>query len=509
MRADFLAPGRRRARLRWLAAAGVVASSFSGLVLLRPWELLPNDQLRSLAIFGGNHRSSSEQLRPLQAKPTELSEPAVGNGSSMELEAAADATPDDRSAAARTETPRPLRQLLLGLAARAGLGLVVEAAVDGQLVATDAGSGVPWRHALQAYCRVAGLVFQVDQGLIEVRRAKGSEVPGELLPRQDSAESDWDSLPVAGLPVVEPVVVNDTRIYRFLHADAAAVVDSVRGSVIGTDLKLTADSAANALVLHGPPSELDRLMRVVVDLDRPRRRVLLEVKILELSRSAREALGAEWTLGGDIGAQVNLGLQERDGESGALVIATSGGHPLSLRLAALEADGKVRIVSQPKVVVLEGSTAKIESVRILRIRLPDSNAIVADDGAVGSIGLGRATEEVPVGVSLQVQPSVRAGSRIHLKIAAKSSNLGPPLPPDGIPEELSRTVDVEIEVAAGTTALLGGLSREGTGNSRSAVPILGRIPLLGILFRKRSHERDHEELLILVTPTLVEDPLMP
>jgi general secretion pathway protein D len=164
----------------------------------------------------------------------------------------------------------------------------------------------------------------------------------------------------------------------------------------------------------------------------------------------------------------------------------------------------VRVVSRPRVVVLEGRPASIESVRILRVRFPDRAAVVGeiDDGE--NLGAGeKAVEEIPVGVVLRVEPSIQGDGRIVLRIRAKSSTLGPPQPPDGIPEELSRMVDAEVSVADGETAVLGGLLREGENHSGAGVPLLRSIPLVGALFGRRKHEQDGEELVVFVTPRLL------
>jgi type II secretory pathway component GspD/PulD (secretin) len=153
--------------------------------------------------------------------------------------------------------------------------------------------------------------------------------------------------------------------------------------------------------------------------------------------------------------------------------------------------------------VLEGRPASIESVRILRVRFPDRTAVVGDVDDAGVLAGGRAVEEIPVGVTLEVEPSMQGDGRIVLRIRAKSSTLGPPQPPDGIPEELSRKIDAEVAIGDGETAVLGGLLREGRSRASAGVPVLRSIPGIGLLFGKREHEREGEELAVLVTPHLL------
>ena len=159
----------------------------------------------------------------------------------------------------------------------------------------------------------------------------------------------------------------------------------------------------------------------------------------------------------------------------------------------------MRVVSRPRVLVVDGSEASVESVRVLRVRLPSSGTVVGDE-VVTDGGTGQATEEIPVGVRLAVRPTLTGSGRIRLRVRAESSSLGAPLPPDDIPEEFSRTVEAELTLADGETAVLGGLVRDDERSGDRGVPGLHRVPGLGRLFGRRSDERESEELVVFVTP---------
>ena len=91
-----------------------------------------------------------------------------------------------------------------------------------------------------------------------------------------------------------------------------------------------------------------------------------------------------------------------------------------------------------------------------------------------------------------------------LRIRAKSSNLGAPLPPDDIPEELSRMVDAEVLIGDGERAVLGGLQREAGQDGHAGVRMLRKVPGFGGLFGKKSRVGAEEELLVFVTPRLLD-----
>jgi general secretion pathway protein D len=322
-------------------------------------------------------------------------------------------------------------------------------------------------------------------------------------PAAPAGAADAANPPAAAPPAPEEPA-RLTEVVRPVHARAEDLVTAIAKAARASDVQVAPDTGSNAVVIAGPEPDVLAIARLVYSLDVPRRRFVLEAEIVELSHTARRALGVRWSIEGkNVGAQVDFPAADAPGESSGILVATDGAWTLRARINALEADGHVRIVSRPRVIVLEGRPASIESVRILRVRFPERTAIVGEAEDAGAVAGGRAVEEIPVGVTLRVEPSMRGDGRIVLRIRAKSSTLGPPQPPDDIPEELSRMVDAEVAVADGETAVLGGLLREGTNRSAAGVPVLRSLPVLGTLFGKREREDDGEELLVLVTPRLL------
>jgi len=425
---------------------------------------------------------------------------------------------------AATLKTRPLSAWLSDIARDAERDLVISPELRGDLTASET-SALGWKERLEAYARVFGFEAVVSEGLIEARRfgdgrrggGSRAESTGDGSPVAATAESSAasressaagatpgrESPGSAAAPKAEEPPPQ-TRVVRLSYASAkeSAVVLSKASDDL--EVTVTADVSANAVVLTGQPSAIGRVVSVIGELDRPRRRILLEAKMVEVTRSARLDLGVEWKLTGTtVGADVKFPPPATDAGSAALVIATHGASALDARISALEASGKLRVVSRPSVVMMEGSPATIESVRILRIRLPSNGTVVGDD-VVQAPSNGRATEDIPVGVRLEVTPAIRGGGKVLLRIKAKSSSLGAPLPPDNIPEELSRMVDAEVLVTNGETAVLGGLLRESGTNSGAGVPGLRKVPMFGLLFGRKSDAKEEEELLVLVTPRVLD-----
>lgn len=401
---------------------------------------------------------------------------------------------------------------LRDIASEAGLGLVVAPGVDSQVFGSfrdDTG----WRDKLESLSRVHDFEFRIGEQVIEImpnrERTDAAERAGwtaisRPLPGAKPAQfAPADTTPRPATEAPAPRAV--TRVLSVKNARAAEMARVLSDGLRRTGISIAADPSSNSLVASGEIEHVATAERIAARLDVVRRRFLLEAMILEIASSVRTELGVQWRVeNANLGAFVDFppaSTNEGEGDQAGIVVASSGSHNLRARISALEAGGRIRVVSRPTIVVVEGKPASIESVRILRVRFPDRAALVSDseDVAVGD----RAVEAIPVGVRLRVEPALQGRRDVILRIRAESSTLGPPLPPDDIPEELSRVVDAEIVVEDGQTAVLGGLLQVSSGRAGAGVPWLGRMPLVGLLFGRRRVEREERELLVLVTPHLL------
>jgi len=476
--------GRRYGALAVLAAV-VVAATGVGLALEQRW-------------------------RPEQPAPVPVA-PVAGHDDSGRPRAdsgrAGDSPAIDVALAGRS-----LTACLADVAGEAALGLVVAPAVTGEVTAMFP-AGVGWRERLEALARVHAFEYRIGDTLIEVsaatrsaRRFAGDVGDADAWPRpapSRAAVPDTTPAPVPP-PATVPPPVHVLRVVRLTNARAPELAEVLDRALRHSEVALAADASSNALVVSGPGPAVAELARLAGELDVPKRSFLLEARIIEVKRSARNERGIRWLLeSGDFTGFVDFPAADGGGEQAGIIVATTGQTSLRAHISALEADGKIRVVSRPRVIVLEGKPALIESVRILRVRLPDRGSVLADADEISVTGTEQAVEEIPVGVSLWVEPAMQAQGKIALRIRAKSSNLGPPLPPDDIPEELSRVVETDVIVGDGQTAVLGGLRRDAHSRSGSGVPVLRSIPVVGALFGKRKDEREGEELIVLITPRLL------
>jgi len=194
------------------------------------------------------------------------------------------------------------------------------------------------------------------------------------------------------------------------------------------------------------------------------------------------------------------------GSSLDLVLGSlDGANALAARLTALEQQGKAKVISRPRVITLNNVAATIQSLTILRVKLPSTGTVIntGTGGAAGSAST--ATEKINTGITLVVTPQVSADGYILMSIYAKSSqpDFTQGRSVDGIPNEISREANSNVLIKDGETVVLGGIFRNTADQAETGLPYLRGVPVLGWLFKRLQRTSHFEELLVFVTPRIV------
>jgi type IV pilus assembly protein PilQ len=186
-------------------------------------------------------------------------------------------------------------------------------------------------------------------------------------------------------------------------------------------------------------------------------------------------------------------------ETNQLIIPNTGfrfgyfGNNVTSILSAAEAEGDVKIISRPSVVTLNNVESMIESANIIRVRTQPATV-----GEAGSV------IEIRAGIILTVTPQVSADGFVLLRIAVKSSTLDFGRVVENIPQENTREAKANVLVRDGETVVIGGILRDESSTSDSGIPYLKDIPVLGWLFKKSSWQKDFQELVVFITPRIIE-----
>ncbi len=318
--------------------------------------------------------------------------------------------------------------------------------------------------------------------------------------------------------------IGNTKVF-YLHylraADILPVVQSLSSSIqkqglnaqeTTTEVNIQASEATNALVVTGPPDVIDAVNYIIQKLDIRRAQVLVEAVIVEISENEGQELGIEWRTssqaqGGDgwFGGTLyreGTGAGAAD-ETPALLSGLSMGFyrggSLRALFRALETNDELNILSKPNLVTLDNEEAKIvvgQNVPFVTGR--STSAATPVDNPFQTI------ERKDVGITLSIKPQVNEGDAVTLEITqeiSSVSNSRVAQAQDIITN--TRSVKTRVLVEDGQTLVLGGLISDEMQGGDASVPYLGRIPLIGRLFRTDRASSKKNNLMIFIQPHIL------
>ena len=270
------------------------------------------------------------------------------------------------------------------------------------------------------------------------------------------------------------------------------------------DASIGIDRRLNAIWLKGSPEQIAALKQMIEAIDIPVDSVVLETQFVELTEQGLKALGIDFNnANGQIGVvtfgsgSFTLGLPEQGCHTNGFDNTVCSGHVTSAGFqAALYAQiqrGNGRIVSRPRISAQSGSTAKIVT--------GDALPILTSIALSGVNGVSQQVQYVNVGVTLQIAPRVSGDGYVTSHVFAVVSSVTGTS--QGYPTISQREAETSATVRDGDSFVIGGLTQDETISSKSKVPLLGDIPVLGEAFRNERTTRSKTELYIIVTPHIV------
>ena len=405
-----------------------------------------------------------------------------------------------------------IRNLLRLIADVSKKNIVVADDVTGKV--TVSLRNVPWDQALDLVLRSKGLDKE-EMGNV-IRIAKVETIAKEQQARAEAARARAPLIPLK----VRLLPVNFAR-----AADVATRVKDVlseRGSV-------STDDRTNVLIVKDVPEALSRAEGLVRNLDTETPQVRIESRIVEASSNYNRSIGVQWggsatwspgtgnptglffpnivNAGGAAGGLPTIGTtqslvpgyavnlpaaigQGQGGGMGFTFGSASGAFNLNLVLSALENNGVVKTISAPSVSTVDNKEATIGQ----GLSIPFSQVSAA----------GVNTMFIEAKLELKVTPHVSADGSILMKIKVTNNAPNPQLTgANGQPSISKREAETESLVKDGGTTVIGGIYTRQTSSNVAEVPFLGRIPILGYFFRNNTETDDHNELLIFITPRII------
>ncbi|MDM1274235.1 type IV pilus secretin PilQ [Acinetobacter indicus] len=435
-----------------------------------------------------------------------------------------------------------VRRVLQLLADFTGINMVAADTVQGNI--TLRLKDVPWDQALDIILKTKNLDKRRNGNVIwiapvaelikaEEEEAKAIAQSIKLAPLQ----TEYIQLNYAKAADIEKLITDgknasNSRGGTNSGSGADPLGDSV-GSLLSPRGTVSVDPRTNTLIINDTAQKIDQIRGMIDLLDVSVKQVMIEARIVRATTDFTKEMGVKWGIlsqgitnnnhllvGGSDTTLWNLREPEFDDERGGYTYeierpqnlnvdlgVTSPGASriafglislsdfmLDLELSALQADGYGEVISTPKVLTADKQQAKVAS----GTQIPYQSA---EGGGVNAVST---TEFIDATLSLDVTPSITPDGKVQMNLNITSDSPGTPTPTGQLTIN-KNSINTNVLVDNGETVVLGGIFEQQTANQQTKVPFLGDIPYLGRLFRKDIKSDNKRELLIFVTPRIVND----
>ena len=403
-----------------------------------------------------------------------------------------------------------VRALLQIIADVAGTNMVVSDSVKGDIAMRL--QNVPWDQALDIILKSKGLGMRQQGNVMMV-------APIDELAQREKAELEAQKQKVELAPLRSEILqVNYAK-----ASDIKALLGSDKTSLLTERGRVTVDERTNTLLVLETSDKIDEIRRLVARLDIPVRQVLIESRIVVANEDFARQIGTRFGVnsigsagsnrigqsGTNTGSRdviagntptldnsyiVNLPAASSAPSIAWTVLGTD--FQIDLELQALQTEGRGEVISTPRVVTANGKQAMIEQGREIPYQTSSGNS-------------GTNTQFKKAVLSLTVSPQITPDNRVIMDLNVTNDTQGANVQTGAgtAPAIDTRRVDTQVLIKSGETVVLGGVFQRETISGSGKVPLLGDIPLLGVLFRNSNRSDTKRELLIFVTPKVLQEGL--
>lgn len=421
-----------------------------------------------------------------------------------------------------------LEKVIKLLADVAGLNLIVNPAdVPGKVTLKLA--NVPWDQALDILLKIYNLDKVIEGNVLRVapkaKLAEERKIDLRAIAEQKRLMEEAEDL--------------YTKTFKIDYADSSELESKVK-KILSKRGEATSNPRTNELIVTDVRDKIDEAGKLIGILDKQVNQILIEARIITVDSGYSRSLGVSWGLtrnrsgtnspsfglsGGRSPLTINSGQAgisapvvgptvpassgatgvadsfqltlpgELAAAAGGVLGAFSWGNVLKevnldLTIEALETVNKATTLAAPKVLTLENKAAQITSGVTLYVQTTSAS--------------GTKPEPLNANLSLTVTPRVTGDNYIIMDVNATNNQPASAVPPGSTAAIDTQSVQTSVLVKDGDTIVLGGIYTKGDTKTESRIPILGSIPLIGWLFKNQTYEEPQQELLIFITPKLVE-----
>ncbi len=433
-----------------------------------------------------------------------------------------------------------IKGVLTGMAKAHDLNIILSGEVQGTISCSF--KDITLSDAFQIIIQNAGLNYTVRENIVEVDTLqKKNEKLEELKKIQENTEK---ASPLVTKTYTLRYGINprETIAKEIIKGkeikDLDELVDTLKERLSKREgAKVTAINRTNTLIITDIPENVERLLAIIKQLDTPPKQIAIEAEIVEIDTAYARSIGVEWgglhragefalTGGVDSGTGVTTSGATRGDEvslppaSGGVGLSgwnyavnfpasISGESPasfafmigeiekrvLDIQLSALQTEGKAKILTEPKVITQDNQRAYVTSGTEIpvQVQYPSAPGIVTFT-----------VEYKNAAIELEVTPHVvDEGIYLDVIVAKKEPDFANERP-FGIPID-TRSITTKVLIKDGTTLAIGGLVNDKEVYLERRTPLLSSIPILGWLFKSKTKTIDSSELMILITPRILEN----
>ncbi|MFO7593998.1 MAG: type IV pilus secretin PilQ [Pseudomonadota bacterium] len=413
-----------------------------------------------------------------------------------------------------------VRAVLQLIADFTGLNIIASDTVTGTI--TLRLKNVPWDQALDIILKTRGLGKRQTGNVVLI--APNDELVAREKKELEAQKQKMDLTPLQ----TEFYSVNYAK-----AADIATLLKADKNSILSSRGDVTIDGRTNTLMVLETAEKHAEVAKLINKLDVPIKQVMIESRIVIANDDFSKDIGVRFgstqvrenenngivaTTGNTVGTnnmmasatdnyndtgsiypielpalgdRYNVNLPAAAAPSIALGIL-GGDYLIDLELSALQTEGRGEVVSNPRIVTSNQTEAVIEQ----GVEIPYQEA--SSSGAT-SVSFKKAV------LSLAVTPQITPDDRVHMQLSVNKDSVGGIY--SGIPSIDTRSVTTQVLVNDGDTVVLGGIYETSTAEGQRKVPLLGDLPLLGVLFRSKTNSETKNELLVFVTPKILKEGL--
>ncbi|EMT5348735.1 type IV pilus secretin PilQ [Neisseria gonorrhoeae] len=405
-----------------------------------------------------------------------------------------------------------IRTILQILAKESGMNIVASDSVNGKM--TLSLKDVPWDQALDLVMQARNLDMRQQGNIVNIAPRDELLAKDKAFLQAEKDIADLGALYSQNFQLKYKNVEEFRSILRLDNADTTGnrnTLVSGRGSVL-------IDPATNTLIVTDTRSVIEKFRKLIDELDVPAQQVMIEARIVEAADGFSRDLGVKfgatsrkklknetsafgWGVNSGFGggdkweAQTKINLPvAAAANSISLVRAISSG-ALNLELSASESLSKTKTLANPRVLTQNRKEAKIES----GYEIPFTVTTASGGGNSTNTELKKAV------LGLTVTPNITPDGQIIMTV--KINKDSPAQCASGNNKILcisTKSLNTQAMVENGGTLIVGGIYEENNGNTLTKVPLLGDIPVIGNLFKTRGKKTDRRELLIFITPRIID-----